>query len=137
MDKNISVEIVSADESIYSGAGILISATGASGELGIMHGHTPLLGALKPGYVSIKQKNGTVDSIFISGGFIEVLPEKVTILADTAERAEDIDKVAAEEAVTQAKNELRDATGVDYKRAQQALAEASARIKLVTELKSK
>ncbi len=135
MTKNITVEIVSADESIYNGKGTIITATAVTGEIGIMPGHTPLLAALKPGYISIKQENGTYDSIFISGGFIEVLPTKVTILADTAERAEDIDKIAAKEAMEQARIKLRSATGVDYKKAQESLAEASARIKLITKLK--
>ncbi|PID65699.1 MAG: F0F1 ATP synthase subunit epsilon [Gammaproteobacteria bacterium] len=128
MANTISVEIVDADSSVYSGEGVLISATASMGEIGIMHGHTPFLSSLKPGHVTVKHKDGSEDEMFITGGFIEVQPTHVSILADTAERAEDLDKKMAEEAMREAQEALRSATGPDFNRAQSALAEASARL---------
>ncbi len=89
MANTISVEIVDADQNVYSGEGVLVSATASMGEIGIMHGHTPLLSSLKPGHVTVKHEDGSEDNLFISGGFIEVQPTHITILADTAERAEE------------------------------------------------
>lgn len=131
----ITVEIVDADEHIFSGKGVLISATASTGEIGVMHGHTPLLASLKPGHVIIKQEDGSEESIFVSGGFIEVQPKHVTVLADTAIRAEELDRSMAEEAMREAQDALRSATGPDFKKAQLALAEASARLELIKRLR--
>ncbi len=134
MANTITVEIVDADQHIYSGEGVIVSATASQGEIGVMHGHTPFLSSLKPGHVSIRKADDSQDDIFITGGFIEVQPTHITILADTAERAEDLDKAMAEEAMKEAKATLRSATGPDFKRAQHALAEASARLSLIQRL---
>ncbi len=134
MTNTITVEIVDADQHIYSGEGVIVSATASQGEIGVMHGHTPFLSSLKPGHVSIRKADDSQDDIFITGGFIEVQPTHITILADTAERAEDLDKAMAEEAMKEAKATLRSATGPDFKRAQHALAEASARLSLIQRL---
>lgn len=131
MANTISVEIVDADSSVYSGEGVLVSATASMGEIGVMHGHTPLLSSLKPGHVTVKHEDNSEDTMFISGGFIEVQPTHVTILADTAERVEALDKKMAEEAMKEAEEALRSATGPDFQKAQNALAEASARLSLI------
>ncbi len=134
MANTITVEIVDADQHIYSGEGLIVSATASQGEIGVMHGHTPFLSSLKPGHVTIRKADDSQDNIFISGGFIEVQPTHITILADTAERAEDLDKAMAEEAMKEAKAALRSATGPDFQKAQHALAEASARLSLIQRL---
>ncbi|PIE45044.1 MAG: F0F1 ATP synthase subunit epsilon [Gammaproteobacteria bacterium] len=136
MANTITVEIVDADSSVYSGEGVLISATASMGEIGVMHGHTPLLSALKPGHVTVKHKDDTEDTMFITGGFIEVQPTHVTILADTAERVEDLDRRMAEEAMKEAEAAMRSAAGPNFAKAQLALAEASARLSLIKRLHS-
>lgn len=134
MANTITVEIVDADRHIYSGEGVIVSATASQGEIGVMHGHTPLLSSLKPGHVTIKNTDGSEENIFITGGFIEVQPTHVTILADTAERVEELDKAMAEEAMKEAQEAMRSATGPDFAKAQMALAEASARLSLIKRL---
>ncbi len=135
MANTISVEIVDADQSVYKGEGVLVSATASMGEIGVMHGHTPLLSSLKPGHVTVKHEDGSKDHLFISGGFIEVQRTHITILADTAERAEELDEKMAQEAMKEAKAALRSATGPDFNKAQHALAEASARLLLIRRLR--
>ncbi|MBS9777671.1 MAG: F0F1 ATP synthase subunit epsilon [Gammaproteobacteria bacterium] len=135
MANTISVEIVDADQHIYSGEGVLVSASASQGEIGIMHGHVPLLSSLKPGHVTIKQADGEEFSLFVSGGFIEVQPTHVTVLADTAERAEDLDAKLAEEAMREAEKAMRSAKGPDFTKAQSSLAEASARLSLINRLR--
>ncbi len=135
MANTITVEIVDADEHIFSGEGVLITASASQGEVGIMHGHMPFLSSLKPGHVTIKQADDNEINLFVSGGFIEVQPNHVTILADTAERAEDLDEKMAEEAKREAQDALRSAVGPDFNKAQNALAEASARLYLINRLK--
>lgn len=136
MANTISVEIVDADQHVYSGEGVLVSISASQGEIGVMHGHTPLLSSLKPGHVTVKKADGSEDSMYISGGFVEVQPRHITILADTAERAEDLDRAAVEEAKREAEATLRSATGPDFRKAQLALAEASARLTLIRKLRN-
>ena len=94
----IHCDIVSAETEIFSGQVTMISATGTIGELGIMPGHAPLLTGIRPGPVQLRLENGEEEVFFASGGFLEVQPGVVTILADTAARAEDLDEAAAVEA---------------------------------------
>ncbi len=131
MANTINVEIVDADSHVYSGEGVLVTATATMGEIGIMHGHMPLLSSLRPGHVTVKHEDGSENTMFITGGFIEVQPTHVTILADTAKRVEDLDRKMAEDAMKEAKEEMRSATGPNFKKAQHALAEASARLSLI------
>lgn len=135
MSNTITVEIVDADSHVYHGEGVIVTATAMQGEVGIMHGHIPLLSSLKPGHVTVKKADDSEESIFISGGFIEVQPTHITILADTAERVEELDQKMVEEAKSEAEVALRSATGPDFKKAQDALAEASARLSLINRLK--
>ncbi|WP_040976712.1 F0F1 ATP synthase subunit epsilon [Necropsobacter massiliensis] len=83
--------VVSAEENIFSGDVQSIQATGSEGELGILPGHTPLLTAIKPGIVKLTLENGSQDVIYVSGGFLEVQPNVVTVLADVAIRGKELD----------------------------------------------
>ena len=94
----IHCDIVSAEEEIYSGLVEQLVATGSEGELGVSYGHAPLLTALVPGPVRIVSQDGDEHVYYVSGGFLEVQPGVVSILADTALRADDVDEAAAEEA---------------------------------------
>lgn len=126
----IHVDIVSAEAAIYSGQAELVVAPAEMGEVGIAARHAPFLSRLKPGEVRVKVTDQEVHPFFISGGMIEVQPHVVTILADTAIRAHDIDEAAAQEAKRQAEEMLADQTGkLDYVKAQAQLVEAMAQLR--------
>ncbi len=136
MAMTMHCDIVSAEEDIFSGRVTLVSATGTMGELGIMPGHAPLLTGIRPGPVRLKFDNGEEQVFFASGGFLEVQPGVVTLLADTAVRAEDIDEAAALEAQKQAEHALEErAAGVEFSVAAAQLAEAMARQRTLDELR--
>ncbi|GAB3283737.1 F0F1 ATP synthase subunit epsilon [Parahaliea aestuarii] len=138
MAMTIHCDIVSAEEEIYSGLVEVLVATGEMGELGINYGHAPLLTALKPGPVRIVTQNGTEEVYYVSGGFLEVQPGVVTILADTALRADDVDEAAAEEARREAEHALANQTGeFDYGRASAQLAEAAAQLATLRKMKNR
>jgi F-type H+-transporting ATPase subunit epsilon len=125
MAMTIHVDIVSAEAAIYSGQAELVVAPAEMGEVGIAARHAPFLSRLKPGEVRVKVSANEVHPFYISGGMLEVQPHVVTILADTAIRARDIDEMAAQEAKRQAEDMLADKSGkIDYARAQAQLAEA-------------
>jgi len=111
MSKTIRCDIVSAHEEIYSGDAAMIFATGTVGELGISPRHAPLITQLKPGPVRVQQPNGEEAFFFVGGGILEVQPHIVTVLADTAVRADDLDEAAAVRAKEEAERELQDRTG--------------------------
>ena len=98
MSMTIHCDIVSAEEEIFSGLIEMLVATGDLGELGVTYGHAPLLTSLKPGPVRIVAQDGEELVYYVSGGFLEVQPGVVSILADTALRAHDVDEAAMEEA---------------------------------------
>ncbi|WP_406016926.1 F0F1 ATP synthase subunit epsilon [Succinivibrio sp.] len=127
------LNVISGVSSLYSGLVQSIRVTGSEGELGVRYGHTPLLTTIKTGMVSIVDINGKEDQIYLAGGILEVQPDNVTILADTALRADDIDESKAQEAIKAAKDELnRHGSGdADYAHALSKLADAMARIKVV------
>ena len=102
MATTIHCDVVSAEQEIFSGRVTMVVATGTMGELGIMPGHAPLLTGIKPGPVRLLTEDGAEETIFASGGFLEVQPGVVTILADTAARADDLDEVAAQRAMDEA-----------------------------------
>lgn len=136
MAMTMHCDIVSAEEEIFSGRVTLVSATGTMGELGIMPGHAPLLTGIRPGPVKLKFDNGEEEVFFASGGFLEVQPGVVTLLADTAVRAEDLDEAAAIEAQKAAEHDLQERTGaVEFSVAAAQLAEAMARQRTLEELK--
>lgn len=138
MAMTIHCDIVSAEEEIFSGRVTMVSATGTIGELGIMPGHAPLLTGIRPGPVRLKMDNGEEEVFFASGGYLEVQPGVVTVLADTALRAEDIDEAAAAEAQAAAERMLSEQTAdIEFSAAAAALAEAMARQRTVAELKKR
>lgn len=125
----IHVDIVSAEAEIYSGQAELVVAPAEMGEVGIAARHAPFLTRLKPGEVRVKTGN-EVQPFYISGGMLEVQPHTVTILADTAIRAKDIDEAAATEAKRKAEEMLADKSGkIDYAVAQAQLVEAVAQLR--------
>ena len=131
-------DIVSADESLFSGLVELVVATGSLGELGLTPGHAPLLSDLKPGPVRIVKQNGEEEVYYLSGGYLEVQPHGISILADTAVRADDIDEAAAAEAMKSAQHALSNQTGeIEYSKAASMLAEATAQLRTVEKLRKK
>tara|TARA_R110001592_G_scaffold135108_1_gene351046 strand:- start:24078 stop:24512 length:435 start_codon:yes stop_codon:yes gene_type:complete len=138
MGISVHCDIVSAEESIYSGLVELVVATGVLGDLGIAPGHTPLMTKLKPGPVRIIKQGGEEEVFYVSGGYLEAQPNLVTILSDSAERADDLDEAAALEAQKEAERVFANQTGeVDYSRAASMLAEASARLRTIQQLRRK
>jgi F-type H+-transporting ATPase subunit epsilon len=122
--------IVSAETEIFSGLVELVVATGAEGDLGVTYGHAPLLTSLEPGPIRIKKQSGEEEIFYLSGGFLEVQPHTVSVLADTAMRAHDMDEAKALEAKKQAEQALHNNSGdIDYSRAAAQLAEAAAQLR--------
>jgi F-type H+-transporting ATPase subunit epsilon len=138
MATTVQCNIVSADESLFSGAVEMVVATGSLGELGINAGHAPLLSDLKPGPVRVIKEAGEEEIFFLSGGYLEVQPNAISILADTAVRANDIDEAAAAEAVKTAEQAFANQTGeIEYSKAAAMLAEATAQLQTVRALRKK
>lgn len=138
MAMTIHCDIVSAEEEIFSGRVTMVSATGTIGELGIMPGHAPLLTGIRPGPIRLTLDGGEEEVFFASGGYLEVQPGVVTVLADTALRAEDIDEAAAQEAQQDAERMLSEQTAqVEFSSAAAALAEAMARQRTLAELRKR
>jgi F-type H+-transporting ATPase subunit epsilon len=136
MAMTIHCDIVSAEEEIYSGLVEMVVATGALGDLGVAYGHAPLLTSLDPGPVRIKKQNGEEELFYVSGGYLEVQRSKVTVLADTAIRADDLDQAHAEEAQRQAMHHMTNQSGeVDYSLAAARLAEAAAQLRTLQKLR--
>ncbi len=138
MMKTIQLEIVSAETEIFSGPAVHVIVSGLLGELGIYPGHTQLLTALKPGPVRIVKTEGEDEIIYISGGILEVQPNLITLLADTAIRAADLDEMAALEAKQRAEQALSDKQAdIDYAKATVELAQAIAQLQAIAKLKKK
>ncbi|MHB1948539.1 MAG: F0F1 ATP synthase subunit epsilon [Gammaproteobacteria bacterium] len=130
------LDIVSAEQSIFTGQAEMVFATGTLGELGIAPGHTPLITSLKPGNIRALLPDQKEEIFYISGGMLEIQPYIVTVLADTAIRAGDIDEAAALEAKERAERLLAEkASDIDIARASSELAEAVAQIQAVRKLK--
>lgn len=131
-------DVVSVKESIYSGAVSMLIAKGAGGELGILPGHAPLVTLLQPGPIRVQLENGTEEIIYVSGGVLEVQPHVVTVLADTALRAGDLDEAAILEARKQAETLLENQRGeLDTGAAMAALAETAAQLETLRKLKNR
>lgn len=132
----IQCDIVSAEKAIYSGQVSMVVASGIAGELGIAPRHAPLITLLKPGEVRVLFEDGTEEDFYVSGGILEVQPHLVSVLADTALRADDIDEAAAIKAKEDAENLLKDKTKrQDLAKVQADLAKAVAQIQAITRLK--
>ena len=127
------LDVISGVGSLYSGSVKSVRVTGSEGEMGIRYGHTPLLTTIKTGMVSLIDSQDKEDQIYLAGGVLEVQPDSVTILADTALRADDIDEAKAQEAIKVAKESIANhGTGdADYAHALSRLADAMARLKVV------
>jgi len=138
MAMTIHVDVVSAEEKIFSGLAEFVTLPGEVGELGILPGHTPLISRIKPGTVAIKVPNQEEpEYVFVNGGILEVQPNTVTVLADTAIRAADLDEAKAVEAQKAAQEAMANSAGdMDVARAQAALlAEAVAKVALIQKLR--
>jgi F-type H+-transporting ATPase subunit epsilon len=138
MAMTVQCNIVSAEREIFSGLVEMVIATGTLGDLGIAYGHAPLLTGIKPGPVRLIKQGGEEEIYFISGGFLEVQPYHITVLADTALRASDMDEAAALEAQQQAQHQLAEQSSeIDFQRAAAQLAEAAAQLRTLQAIKRK
>jgi F-type H+-transporting ATPase subunit epsilon len=131
----VQVDVVSAEERIFSGLAEFVVLPGENGELGILPGHTPLITRIRPGEVRIKVPNHEEECIFVAGGLLEVQPGLVTVLADTAIRGRDLDEAKANEAKRAAEEALANReAGIDYAAAQAELASAIAQLAAIHKL---
>src|SRR5918912_2477031 len=130
MANTIHVDVVSAEEQIFSGEAKFVALPGESGELGILPRHTPLITRIRPGAVRIERAdNGQEEFVFVAGGILEIQPGTVTVLADTAIRGHDLDEAKANEAKRLAEEEMKNAkSDIDVARAQSELAVHAAQI---------
>jgi F-type H+-transporting ATPase subunit epsilon len=136
MAMTIHVDVVSAEEMIFSGLAEFVVLPGEAGELGILPGHMPLMTRIKPGAVRVKLPNDKEELIFVAGGLLEVQPGLVTVLADTAIRGSDLDQAKAMEAKKMAEEAMVNrGSEMDYARAQVELAEAIAQLAAIDRLR--
>ncbi|MCS6811400.1 MAG: F0F1 ATP synthase subunit epsilon [Tepidimonas sp.] len=134
----IQVEVVSAEESIFSGPATFVALPGEAGELGILPGHVPLITRIKPGAVRIEKPDGEEEFVFVAGGILEVQPKVVTVLSDTAIRGKDLDEAKANEARKAAEEALKNAKSeVDLAKAQSELAIMAAQIAALRKYRQK
>jgi F-type H+-transporting ATPase subunit epsilon len=136
MTHTLRVDIVSAEAEIFHGEATLVVATGEMGELGIAPRHAPLITRLKPGHVDVVLANGERQQFWVSGGILEVQPQVVTVLADTAARASDLDEAAAQRAKQEAEDALTNRTDVvEIAEAQAKLAQALTQLQALERLR--
>ena len=134
----LQVDVVSTEGSIFSGTAHMVIAPGEGGELGILPEHIPLLTRIKPGTVRIQQANGEEEVIYVSGGMMEVQPDRVTVLANTSVRAHDLDEAKAMEAERLAKEALTNRTSkMEIATAQAELSVAAAQLQAIRKLRQK
>ncbi len=136
MAMTIHVDIVSAEGNIYSGLAAMVYAPGELGELGIAPRHTALLTRLQPGEVRVEKDNGEMEHFYVSGGLLEVQPHVVTVLADTALRARDLDEAAALKAKQRTEDALSGQVAeFEYASAQRELAQAMTQLRAIEKLR--
>jgi F-type H+-transporting ATPase subunit epsilon len=134
----IRVDVVSAEESIFSGEAKFVALPGEAGELGIYPRHTPLITRIKPGAVRIVKADDTEEFVFVAGGLLEVQPNSVTVLSDTAIRGKDLDEAKATSAKTAAEEALKNAKGdIDIAMAQSELTVMAAQIAALRKYRQK
>lgn len=134
----IHVDVVSAESLIFSGEAKFVALPGETGELGILPRHTPLITRIRPGAVRIETADGGEEFVFVAGGILEVQPNVVTVLADTAIRGKDLDEAKAEEAKKRAEEALRNNdASIDYAVAQAELVSAVAQLAAIRKLRHK
>jgi F-type H+-transporting ATPase subunit epsilon len=132
----IKVDVVSAEEEIFSGQAKFVALPGEAGELGILPGHTPLITRIRPGAVRIEAENGEEEFVFVAGGILEVQPGAVTVLADTAIRGKDLDEAKADQARKRAEEALQNSgSNLEYATAQAELAYAVAQLAAIQRLR--
>ena len=132
----IRVDIVSAEAEIFSGEATMVVATGDQGELGITPRHAPLITRLKPGHVDVLLEGGERQQFYVSGGILEVQPQVVTVLADTAARATDLDEASAQRAMKEARDALANRTdAIELAEAQTRLTQAMAQLQALERLR--
>lgn len=132
------LDIVSAEERLFEGTVRSIQVSGSEGELGVLPRHTPFLTALKPGMVKVEMADGKEDVFYIAGGIMEVQPNTVTVLSDTAIRGGDLDEQAIEKAKQQAKDAIADSSAdMSYAEAAAQLAQAMAQLKVLQQLRKR
>tara|TARA_B110000211_G_scaffold101342_1_gene117935 strand:+ start:1585 stop:2013 length:429 start_codon:yes stop_codon:yes gene_type:complete len=135
---SVHCDIVSAEENLFSGLVQMVVAAGEMGDLGIIRGHAPLLTALKPGPIRVIKQDGNEEVIYVSGGYLEVQPNGISVLADTAVRAGDLDEAAALEAQKHAQQALENQNSdFDTSRAMTQLAEAAAQLRTIQQIRKK
>ncbi|QKZ07540.1 MULTISPECIES: F0F1 ATP synthase subunit epsilon [Pseudomonas] len=138
MAMTVHCDIVSAEGEIFSGLVEMVIAHGELGDLGVALGHAPLLTNLKPGPIRLIKQGGEEEVFYISGGFLEVQPNMVKVLADTVQRAADLDEASAQEAVKAAEKALNEqGADFDYGAAAARLAEAAAQLRTVQQIRKK
>jgi len=138
MAMTLHVDIVSAEAEIFSGTATMVFAPAEMGEVGIAPRHAPLVTRLKPGEVRVQTQEGDEMSFFVSGGMLEVQPHVITVLADTAIRADDLDEAQATEAKVRAEKMLSDKSAdLDYAKAQAELAQSIAQLNAIKKLRSR
>lgn len=136
MAMTVQLDVVSAEQKIFSGLVETVQVTGSEGELGIYPGHAPLLTAIKPGLVRLVKQFGEEEVIYVAGGFLEVQPNHISVLADVAVRADDLDESAATTAVQQAEAIVAGAKGdLEYAEAAKELAQAIAQLRAIQRLR--
>lgn len=134
----IKVDVVSAEEQIFSGEAKFVALPGETGELGILPGHTPLITRIRPGAVRIEVEGGNDEFVFVAGGILEVQPGAVTVLADTAIRGKDLDDEKANQAKAAAEEALKNAkSDIDIAMAQSELAVMAAQIAALRKYRQK
>ena len=135
---NIFVDVVSAERSIFSGEAKFVALPGETGELGILHVHTPLITRIRPGSVRIEKADGDEEFVFVAGGYLEVQPDRVTVLADTAIRGHDLDEAKSLEAKKRAEEAMQNrGTDFDLALAQSEFAMAAAQLAEIARLRRK
>jgi F-type H+-transporting ATPase subunit epsilon len=138
MAMTVHCDIVSAEGEIFSGLVEMVIAHGNLGDLGIAPGHAPLITDLKPGPIRLIKQGGEAEVFYISGGFLEVQPNMVKVLADTVQRAADLDEASAQAAVKAAEQALNErGADFDYGSATARLAEAAAQLRTVQQIRKK
>ena len=135
---SIHVDVVSAERNIFSGEAKFVALLGESGELGILPGHIPLITRIRPGLVRIEKSDGDEEFVFVAGGYIEVQPDHVTVLADTAIRGHDLDEAKAIEAKKRAEEAMQNrGTDFDMALAQSEFAMAAAQLAAIARFRRK
>ena len=134
----LHVDVVSAEEQIFSGEAKFVALPGEGGELGILPKHTPLITRIKPGAVRIQRPDGNEEFVFVAGGLLEVQPDVVTVLADTAIRGKDLDEARAEAAKKAAEDAMKNAkSDIDFAKAQSEFAAMAAQIAALRKFRAK